>query len=60
MAETMLGSELGRGTVDYKPILAAAKRAGIKHYFAEQEGPFSRMSSLEAARVNYDYLHSLN
>jgi len=60
MAETMLGSELGRGTVDYKPILAAAKRAGIKHYFAEQEGPFSRMSSLEAARVNYDYLRSLN
>ena len=55
----MLGSELGRGTVDYKPIFAAAKAAGLKHYFAEQEGPFSRMSQLEAARVAYDYLHSI-
>jgi len=60
MTEAMLGSELGRGTVDYKPILAAAKQAGIKHYFAEQEGPFSRMSQLEAAQVAYDYLHSIN
>lgn len=60
MAEKMLGSELGRGTVDYRPILAAAKQAGVKHYFAEQEGPFSRMSQLEAAQVAYDYLHSIN
>lgn len=60
MAEEMLGSELGRGTVDYKPIFAAAKQAGLKHYFAEQEGPFSRMSQLEAAQVAYDYLHSIN
>ena len=60
MAEKMRGAELGRGVVDYKPIFAAAKQAGVKHYFSEQEGPFSRMSSLEAARVNYDYLHSLN
>jgi sugar phosphate isomerase/epimerase len=58
MTEGMRGSELGRGTVDYKPILAAAKQAGVKHYFAEQEGPFSRMSQLEAAKVAYDYLHS--
>jgi len=60
MAEEMLGSELGRGTVDYRPIFAAAKQAGLKHYFAEQEGPFSRMSQLEAAQVAYDYLHSIN
>lgn len=60
MAEEMLGSELGRGFVDYKPIFAAAKQAGLKHYFAEQEGPFSRMSQLEAAQVAYDYLRSIN
>lgn len=60
MSEEMLGSELGRGTVDYKPIFAAAKAAGLKHYFAEQEGPFSRMSQLEAAQVAYDYLHSIS
>jgi sugar phosphate isomerase/epimerase len=56
----MLGAELGRGTVDYKPIFAAAKNSGLRHYFVEQEGPFSRMDPLQAARVNYDYLHSLD
>ena len=56
----MLGAELGRGVVDYKPIFAAAGKAGLQHYFAEQEGPFARMSQLGAAKVDYDYLHSLN
>jgi sugar phosphate isomerase/epimerase len=55
----MLGAELGHGVIDYKPIFAAAKQAGLRHYFAEQEGPFSRMNPLQAARVNYEYLHSL-
>src|SRR5450631_3729265 len=55
----MLGAELGHGVIDYKPIFAAAKQAGLRHYFAEQEAPFSRMSPLQAARVNFDYLHSL-
>jgi len=55
----MLGAELGRGQIDYRPIFAAAKQAGLRHYFAEQEGPFSRMNQLQAARVDYEYLHSL-
>jgi sugar phosphate isomerase/epimerase len=55
----MLGAELGRGVVDYKPIFAAAAKAGLKHYFAEQEGPFARMDPMQAAQVDYDYLHSL-
>jgi sugar phosphate isomerase/epimerase len=59
-AAQMLGAELGRGVLDYKPIFAAAKRAGLQHYFVEQEGPFSRMDPLQAARVNFDYLHSLD
>lgn len=58
-ATEMLGAELGRGQIDYRPIFAAAKRAGLRHYFVEQEGPFSRMNQLGAARVDYDYLHSL-
>jgi sugar phosphate isomerase/epimerase len=57
--EEMLGAELGRGVVDYKPIFAAAQKAGLQHYFAEQEGPFSRMDQLHAARVAYDYLHAM-
>jgi sugar phosphate isomerase/epimerase len=59
-AASMLGAELGRGVVDYKPIFAAAAQAGLKHYFVEQEGPFSRMNQLEAARVDYDYLHAMS
>jgi sugar phosphate isomerase/epimerase len=55
----MLGAELGRGVVDYKPIFAAAGKAGLQHYFVEQEGPFSRMDQLQAARVDYEYLHSM-
>jgi sugar phosphate isomerase/epimerase len=54
----MRGAELGRGAVDYKPIFAAAAKAGLQHYFVEQEGPFARMSPLEAAQVDYDYLRA--
>jgi sugar phosphate isomerase/epimerase len=53
------GAELGHGMIDYRPILAAAEKAGLKHYFAEQEGPFTRMSQLDAARQAYQYLRSL-
>ena len=38
----------------------AAAKAGLLHYFAEQEGPFSRMDQLQAARVDYDYLAALH
>ena len=55
----MQGAELGHGTVDYKPIFAAATQAGLQHYFVEQEGPFPRMSPLEAAKVDCDYLRSI-
>ena len=53
------GAELGHGMIDYRPILIAAEKAGLKHYFAEQEGPFTRMSQLEAARQACEYLKSL-
>jgi sugar phosphate isomerase/epimerase len=51
-----LGAELGRGTIDYAPIFAAANANGLEHFFAEQEGPYTRMSQLDAAVVAYDYL----
>jgi sugar phosphate isomerase/epimerase len=55
----MLGAELGHGVVDYKPIFAAAKAEGLKHYFVEQEGPFSRMDPLQSTRVDFEYLRSI-
>jgi sugar phosphate isomerase/epimerase len=53
------GSELGAGIIDYRPIFAAAEKAGLEHYFVEQEGPFNRMSQLEAARQAYEYVAKL-
>lgn len=54
------GAELGRGIIDYRPIFAAAKQAGLQHYFVEQEGPFERMDQVQAAKVAYDYLHAID
>ncbi len=52
-------TELGRGHIDYKPILAAAKRAGVEHLFVEQDPPMVGMTALEAAAVDYSYLHAI-
>jgi sugar phosphate isomerase/epimerase len=32
-----ISTEIGLGTVDYRPIFAAAKATGVTHYFVEQE-----------------------
>lgn len=55
-----VGTELGRGFIDYGPIFVAAKSSGLKYYFVEQEGPFVMMNQFEAAEVSYQYLHSLH
>jgi sugar phosphate isomerase/epimerase len=52
-------TELGRGSIDYGPILAAARSTGVKHFFVEQEPPFQEMSAIEAAKVNFDVLQPL-
>jgi len=52
-------TELGRGHIDYKPILAAAKRAGVEHLFVEQDPPMVGMTALEAAAIDYSYLHTI-
>lgn len=51
-------TELGRGAIDYTPILAAA-RNGIRGLFVEQEPPFKEMPALEAIKVDFDYLSKL-
>ena len=53
--ERPLGTELGQGFVKYESIFAAARKAGIQHAFAEQEGPYER-SELESAQVGYNFL----
>ena len=50
-------TELGRGTIDYRPIFEAAKKAHIEHVFVEQE-EFD-MPPMEALKVDADYMHAL-
>lgn len=52
-------TELGRGSIDYKPIFAAAQKAKVEQYYVEQEPPFKEMPALEAIRVDYEYVHGL-
>ena len=50
-------TEVGQGTIDFKKILGAARKAGIKHYFVEQdETPASPFTSI---KVSIDYLKRL-
>ena len=50
-------TEVGQGTIDFKKIFAAAQKAGVKHYFVEQdETPVSPFSSI---RLSMDYLKRL-
>ena len=50
-------TEVGRGIINFRPILAAAHQAGVEHYFIEQdETPGSPFESL---RISLDYLKRL-
>jgi sugar phosphate isomerase/epimerase len=49
-------TEVGRGTIDFKKIFALSKRAGIRHYFVEQD---RSDAPLESIKVSYDYLSKL-
>ncbi len=52
-------TELGRGTIDYRPIFKAAHEAKVRAFFVEQEPPFVEMPALEAIKVDYEYIHKL-
>jgi sugar phosphate isomerase/epimerase len=63
MTDTMVSSappastELGRGSIDYRPIFEAAKRARIEHAFVEQE-EFD-LPAMQALKIDADYMHAL-
>jgi sugar phosphate isomerase/epimerase len=51
-------TEVGAGVIDWKRIFSAAPKAGVTHYYVEQDmwdGP-----SLESARSSADYLKKLS
>ena len=47
---------VGRGTIDFGRIFAAATEAGVKHYIVELEG---EASTVQAAETSYRYLSRL-
>jgi sugar phosphate isomerase/epimerase len=49
-------TELGHGTIDYRPIFEAAEKAHIEHAFVEQE-EFD-MPPMEALKIDADYMHA--
>lgn len=56
--EHLQSTELGHGTIDYRPIFEAAKKGGhITHYFVEQE-EFD-MPPLDAIKIDAEYMRNL-
>lgn len=49
-------TEMGRGSIDYRPIFEAAKKAHIKHAFVEQE-EFD-MPPMAALKIDADYMRA--
>lgn len=51
-------TEVGRGVINFKEVFAQAKKAGIKHYFVEQDK--TSASPFESIEISYEYLKNLN
>ena len=50
-------ADVGQGSVDWKRIFAQSSKAGIKHYFVENDEP---KSAFDDIKISYDYLHTLS
>ena len=49
-------TSVGSGVIDFKRIFAESDKAGIKHYFVENDYPKSEFDNIQAS---YKYLHDL-
>lgn len=54
----MKPAEVGSGTLDWARLLPAAYEAGVRHFYVEQEPPFT-IPRIEAARKSYAFLSRL-
>jgi sugar phosphate isomerase/epimerase len=50
-----LNTEVGSGTIDFKPLFAAAKQSGMVHFFVEQENNFAS-NSFESIKTSCDFI----
>ena len=49
-------ADVGQGSINWKNLFAHAGKAGIKHYFVENDDP---KSAFDDIKISYDYLHAL-
>jgi sugar phosphate isomerase/epimerase len=47
---------VGEGIMKFKPLIEAARAAGVEHYYVEQDGA---ADPLKASKQAYDYLHKI-
>jgi sugar phosphate isomerase/epimerase len=50
--------EVGNGVIQFAPVLRAAEKFGVKHFFVEQDQ--TPGNPLDSLRESYTYLHKLN
>ncbi len=50
-------ADAGKGVIDFKSIFAQAGKAGVRHYFVENDEPAG--SPFESLRVSFEYLRRL-
>ncbi|WP_433816008.1 sugar phosphate isomerase/epimerase family protein [Flavobacterium johnsoniae] len=50
-----LNTEVGSGLIDFKPFFAAAKQAGMVHFFVEQENNFA-VNSFQSIKTNCGFI----
>lgn len=50
-------ADVGRGVIDFKSIFAQSHKAGVRHYFVENDEPAG--SPFDSLRVSFDYLRQL-
>jgi sugar phosphate isomerase/epimerase len=57
-ALSMVPAEIGAGRLDWSRILPAADKAGVRHFYVEQEPPFA-IPRMEAVARSYAFLSGL-
>ncbi len=50
-----VNTEIGQGAVNFKPIFAEAKLAGVKHYFVEHEFNY-KPNEMGSIKTSFDYV----
>lgn len=55
----MSSVEVGRGIIDWQPVLTEARNAGVRYGYVEQEPPYAK-PTIESARLSFDYLGGIS